>query len=154
MMKLGLFSRKTKNVRKSPCLPSSALSSGAPSDASLVGDAQTFLTSSVFGAVSQQSEGEHDWADDEDDHTFYPSFAEVRRVLISCILATDMELFRHHHEAMRKRGQMKRSTWGYIHIYIRVFGLSFVRCLHDLDVSVESRLFPSVNAVEFNYAQG
>ncbi|KAL8272310.1 hypothetical protein Esti_003764 [Eimeria stiedai] len=41
---------------------------------------------------------------------FYPEFAKIRRVLISCILATDMELFSHHHEAMRTRTQVKRTT--------------------------------------------
>ncbi|CDI85661.1 3', 5'-cyclic nucleotide phosphodiesterase domain-containing protein, putative [Eimeria praecox] len=106
MMKLGLFSRKTISARKSSCPRSSTASSGA----SLGGRAQGFHVSSAFRAVRQQCEGEYDCAEDEDDHAFYPCFADVRRVLITCILATDMELFRHHHEAMRKRGQMKRST--------------------------------------------
>ncbi|CDJ29857.1 3', 5'-cyclic nucleotide phosphodiesterase domain-containing protein, putative [Eimeria mitis] len=110
MMKLGLFSRKTKATRKPPCPGSSAFSS----DASVGSGAQPFLVSSACAAVRQQHEGEDDCADDEDEHTFYPSFAEVRRVLITCILATDMELFRHHHEAMRKRGQMKRTTGDFL----------------------------------------
>ncbi|CDJ47284.1 3', 5'-cyclic nucleotide phosphodiesterase domain-containing protein, putative [Eimeria brunetti] len=110
MMKLGLFSRKTKNTRKFSSPRSSALSRGA----SVRGGVQPFVASSAFGHLRHHYEGEHDCAEHEDDHTFYPSFAEVRRVLITCILATDMELFRHHHEAMRKRGQMKRTTGDFL----------------------------------------
>ncbi|KAL8436582.1 hypothetical protein ACSSS7_001614 [Eimeria intestinalis] len=45
-----------------------------------------------------------------DDELFYPEFAKIRRILVNCILATDMELFSHHHEAMRTRAQVNRTT--------------------------------------------
>lgn len=92
MMQLGLFSRKGQCTPKSPSKRSSMY----------------FSVNSPLPADSDQ-EYEIDRLEDEEDEAFYPSFAEIRRVLISCILATDMELFRHHHEAMRKRAQMKRS---------------------------------------------
>ncbi|KEP64479.1 UNVERIFIED_CONTAM: 3'5'-cyclic nucleotide phosphodiesterase domain-containing protein [Hammondia hammondi] len=36
-----------------------------------------------------------------------PSFAELRKVVIQAIFSTDMELFRQHHDAMKRRAQMK-----------------------------------------------
>ncbi|CBZ49508.1 putative 3', 5'-cyclic nucleotide phosphodiesterase domain-containing protein [Neospora caninum Liverpool] len=41
-----------------------------------------------------------------------PSFAELRKIVIQAIFSTDMELFRQHHDAMKRRAQMKtRKKW-------------------------------------------
>ncbi|KFH03186.1 3'5'-cyclic nucleotide phosphodiesterase domain-containing protein [Toxoplasma gondii VAND] len=36
-----------------------------------------------------------------------PSFSELRKIVIQAIFSTDMELFRQHHDAMKRRAQMK-----------------------------------------------
>lgn len=106
MLKLGLFSRKTQNAGSS-----SLGNTLSPSTGALLGNAKQHVrTSPAFETALQPQEAAIDGIDDEEDHSFHPSFAEIRRVVTTCILATDMELFRYHHEAMRKRAQMKRSA--------------------------------------------
>lgn len=39
---------------------------------------------------------------------FQPHFPELRRVMIACTLATDMELFRQHNDAMRRCAQSRQ----------------------------------------------
>ncbi|CDJ43320.1 3', 5'-cyclic nucleotide phosphodiesterase domain-containing protein, putative [Eimeria tenella] len=110
MLKLGLFSRKTQNAGSS-----SLGNTLSPSTGALLGNAKQHVrTSPAFETALQPQEAAIDGIDDEEDHSFHPSFAEIRRVVTTCILATDMELFRYHHEAMRKRAQMKRTTGAFL----------------------------------------
>ncbi|PFH38794.1 hypothetical protein BESB_011360 [Besnoitia besnoiti] len=44
---------------------------------------------------------------DERDDRVVPSFADLRKIVIQAIFSTDMELFRQHHDAMKRRAQMK-----------------------------------------------
>lgn len=46
----------------------------------------------------------------EVDDRIVTSFAELRKIVIQAIFSTDMELFRQHHDAMKRRAQMKTST--------------------------------------------
>ncbi|PHJ22547.1 3 5 -cyclic nucleotide phosphodiesterase domain-containing protein [Cystoisospora suis] len=43
----------------------------------------------------------------EVDDRIVTSFAELRKIVIQAIFSTDMELFRQHHDAMKRRAQMK-----------------------------------------------
>lgn len=45
----------------------------------------------------------------EVDDRIVTSFAELRKIVIQAIFSTDMELFRQHHDAMKRRAQMKTS---------------------------------------------
>ncbi|KAL8451609.1 hypothetical protein Emag_002652 [Eimeria magna] len=97
MMHLGLFSRssETRELRAPAGMP---IARGR--------SAQAFANS--FG-LRPDSDQNASFPENNDDEPFYPEFAKIRRVLINCILATDMELFSHHHEAMRTRAQVNRS---------------------------------------------
>lgn len=101
MMQLGLFSTTSQRLhatcQKGRIAPFETSSSGR--------------LSHIFNKVGSEGKG-GEYGDEffeEDEETFCPTFSDIRRVVMTCILATDMELFRHHHEAMRKRTQMKRS---------------------------------------------
>ncbi|XP_026192081.1 uncharacterized protein LOC34618747 [Cyclospora cayetanensis] len=106
MMKLGLFSRTAQRTQPQPLVRNSVSLGDAP----LRYSRHHISTSADVSRESQQPYSEFEDQDEEAIEDFYPTFAEIRRVLVTCILATDMELFRHHHEAMRKRVQMKRTT--------------------------------------------
>ncbi|KAL8445500.1 hypothetical protein Emed_005581 [Eimeria media] len=94
MMQLGLFSRR----------PETRASAGMPLTRGR--SAQTFGDSSDLRPTTDQNVA---FGEGNEDESFYPEFAKIRRVVINCILATDMELFSHHHEAMRTRAQVNRS---------------------------------------------
>lgn len=100
-MQLGLFSGETRSSEAF----ASAGNLGTTGSTSMKDVGAHFSKSARYPADADQA----DDAQEEGDELFYPSFTEIRRVLITCILSTDMELFRHHHEEMRKRAQMKRS---------------------------------------------
>ncbi|KAL8436084.1 hypothetical protein Efla_002074 [Eimeria flavescens] len=98
MMQLGMFSRPPH--RREAC---------ASADSSLPRGRSSHCLS-VSSRLPLGADQKDLASADVDDEPFYPAFTDIRRVLITCILSTDMELYRHHHEAMKTRAQMKCTT--------------------------------------------